>query len=49
MEGHPGEWRLTMNEKGEEIRSQTAGEGSGNLLLAIYLAAAHSEVVNHIL
>jgi hypothetical protein len=38
-----------MNEKGEEIRNQTAGEGRGNLLLAIYSAAAHSEVVNHIL
>ncbi len=35
--------------RGEEIRSQRTGEGSGNLLLAIYSAAAHSGVVNHIL
>src|SRR6184192_637913 len=32
--------------RGEEIRSQRTGEGSGNLLLAIYSAAAHSGVVN---
>jgi hypothetical protein len=35
--------------KGEEIRSQRDGRGSGNLVLAIYSAAAHSGVVNHIL